>query len=76
MGISRGAAAAVRLPGRHHPSHLDVVAAQAANMELIDFAFKLTLPISLTAIAAMAVTHSSGSAIWMGSLANTTRRSP
>lgn len=33
------------------------MAAQAANMELIEFAFKLTLPISLVAIAAMAVTH-------------------
>jgi DcuC family C4-dicarboxylate transporter len=33
------------------------MAAQAANMELLDFAFRLTLPISLVAIAAMAVTH-------------------
>ena len=61
MGISRGAAAAVCASPAAiilSPTSGDVVmAAQAANMELIDFAFKLTLPISLTAIAAMAVTH-------------------
>jgi len=61
MGISRGAAAAVCASPAAiilSPTSGDVVmAAQAANMELIEFAFKLTLPISLVAIAAMAVTH-------------------
>ncbi|GAA0433469.1 anaerobic C4-dicarboxylate transporter DcuC [Aeromonas salmonicida subsp. achromogenes] len=61
MGISRGAAAAVCASPAAiilAPTSGDVVmAAQAANMELLDFAFKLTLPISLVAIAAMAVAH-------------------
>ncbi|ENY72051.1 anaerobic C4-dicarboxylate transporter DcuC [Aeromonas diversa] len=61
MGISRGAAAAVCASPAAiilAPTSGDVVmAAQAANMELLDFAFKLTLPISLIAIACMAVTH-------------------
>ncbi|MGY3926641.1 anaerobic C4-dicarboxylate transporter DcuC [Aeromonas simiae] len=61
MGISRGAAAAVCASPAAiilAPTSGDVVmAAQAANMELLDFAFRLTLPISLLAIACMAVTH-------------------
>lgn len=61
MGISRGAAAAVCASPAAiilAPTSGDVVmAAQAANMPLLDFAFKLTLPISLVAIACMAVTH-------------------
>ena len=59
MGISRGAAAAVCFAGRHHPlppSGTWRMAAQAANMELIEFA-KLTCPFPLVAIAAMAVTR-------------------
>ena len=54
MGISRGAAAAVCASPAAiilSPTSGDVVmAAQAANMELIEFAFKLTLPISLSLI--------------------------
>ncbi|ALP39759.1 anaerobic C4-dicarboxylate transporter DcuC [Aeromonas schubertii] len=61
MGISRGAAAAVCASPAAiilAPTSGDVVmAAQAANMPLLDFAFKLTLPISLVAIACMAATH-------------------
>lgn len=61
MGISRGAAAAVCASPAAiilSPTSGDVVlAAQSANMELIDFAFKLTLPVSLAAIACMAVAH-------------------
>ena len=50
VGISRGAAAA--------PTSGDVVlAAKAAEMPLIDFAFKTTLPISIAAIICMAIAH-------------------
>ena len=34
-----------------------VLAAKAAEMPLIDFAFKTTLPISIAAIIAMAIAH-------------------
>ena len=44
VGISRGAAAAI-------------CASPAAEMSLIDFAFKATLPISITAILGMGVAH-------------------
>jgi DcuC family C4-dicarboxylate transporter len=61
MGISRGAAAAVCASPAAiilSPTSGDVVlAAKSANMELIDFAFKLTLPVSLAAIACMAIAH-------------------
>jgi len=51
VGISRGAAAAICASG-------DVVlAAKAAEMPLIDFAFKTTLPISIAAIICMAIAH-------------------
>jgi C4-dicarboxylate transporter len=47
------------------PTSGDVVlAAKAAEMPLIDFAFKTTLPISIIAIIAMASHISSGSATW------------
>ncbi len=47
VGISRGA-----------PTSGDVVlAAQASEMSLIDFAFKTTLPISIAAIIGMAIAH-------------------
>ena len=40
------------------PTSGDVVlAAKAAEMPLIDFAFKTTLPISIAAIIAMAIAH-------------------
>ncbi len=61
VGISRGAAAAICASPAAiilSPTSGDVVlAAQAANMPLVDFAFKVTLPISLAAIVAMAVAH-------------------
>lgn len=61
MGISRGAAAAVCASPAAiilSPTSGDVVlAAKSANMELIDFAFKLTLPVSLAAIVCMAIAH-------------------
>ncbi|MDX7988258.1 anaerobic C4-dicarboxylate transporter DcuC [Xenorhabdus sp. 12] len=61
VGISRGAAAAICASPAAiilAPTSGDVVlAAQASNMPLIDFAFKTTLPISIAAIAAMAITH-------------------
>lgn len=61
VGISRGAAAAICASPAAiilSPTSGDVVlAAQAANMPLVDFAFKVTLPISIAAIAAMAVAH-------------------
>ena len=54
VGISRGAAAAIILS----PTSGDVVlAAKAAEMPLIDFAFKTTLPISIVAIISMAIAH-------------------
>ncbi|WP_293763226.1 anaerobic C4-dicarboxylate transporter DcuC [uncultured Aquitalea sp.] len=61
MGISRGAAAAICASPAAlilSPTSGDVVmAAQASGMPLIDFAFRTTLPISLLAIAGMAVSH-------------------
>ena len=61
MGISRGAAAAICASPAAiilSPTSGDVVmASHAANMPLIDFAFKTTLPISIMAIIAMAITH-------------------
>ena len=39
-----------------HPVNV-VLAAKAAEMPLIDFAFKTTLPISIAAIIAMAIAH-------------------
>ncbi|PHM39376.1 anaerobic C4-dicarboxylate transporter DcuC [Xenorhabdus mauleonii] len=61
VGISRGAAAAICASPAAiilAPTSGDVIlAAQASNMPLIDFAFKTTLPISIAAIAAMAMTH-------------------
>lgn len=61
VGISRGAAAAICASPAAiilSPTSGDVVlAAQAANMPLVDFAFKITLPISIAAIVAMAVAH-------------------
>ncbi|CDL83032.1 anaerobic C4-dicarboxylate transporter DcuC [Xenorhabdus szentirmaii] len=61
VGISRGAAAAICASPAAiilAPTSGDVVlAAQASNMPLIDFAFKTTLPISIAAIAAMAIAH-------------------
>lgn len=61
VGISRGAAAAIYcLPGGDY-SRTDfrdvVLAAQASEMSLIDFAFKTTLPISIAAIIGMAIAH-------------------
>lgn len=61
MGISRGAAAAICASPAAiilAPTSGDVIlAAEASNMKLIDFAFKTTLPISIAAIAAMALAH-------------------
>ncbi|MCW8329694.1 anaerobic C4-dicarboxylate transporter DcuC [Photobacterium sp. SDRW27] len=61
MGISRGAAAAICASPAAiilSPTSGDVVvAAESAGMELIDFAFKTTLPISIVAIIGMAVAH-------------------
>ncbi|MGF1714467.1 anaerobic C4-dicarboxylate transporter DcuC [Photobacterium chitinilyticum] len=61
MGISRGAAAAICASPAAiilAPTSGDVVvAAEASGMELIDFAFKTTLPISIVAIIAMAAAH-------------------
>jgi len=61
VGISRGAAAAICASPAAiilSPTSGDVVlAAQAANMPLVDFAFKVTMPISIAAIVAMAVAH-------------------
>lgn len=61
MGISKGAAAAICASPAAiilSPTSGDVVmASHAANMPLIDFAFKTTLPISILAIIAMAVAH-------------------
>lgn len=61
VGISRGAAAAICASPAAiilSPTSGDVVlAAQAANMPLVDFAFKVTLPISIAAIVGMSVAH-------------------
>lgn len=61
MGISRGAAAAICASPAAiilSPTSGDVVvAAEASSMELIDFAFKTTLPISIVAIIGMAAAH-------------------
>jgi DcuC family C4-dicarboxylate transporter len=61
VGISRGAARGnLRSPAAIilSPTSGDVVlAAKAAEMSLIDFAFKTTLPISIVAIIAMAIAH-------------------
>jgi DcuC family C4-dicarboxylate transporter len=61
VGISRGAAAAICASPAAiilSPTSGDVVlAAKAAEMSLIDFAFKTTLPISIAAIIAMAIAH-------------------
>ncbi|WP_409306261.1 anaerobic C4-dicarboxylate transporter DcuC [Pectobacterium sp. B1J-3] len=61
VGISRGAAAAICASPVAlilSPTSGDVVlAAQAAEMKLVDFAFKVTLPISIVAIICMAVAH-------------------
>ena len=60
VGISRGAAAICASPAAIilSPTSGDVVlAAKAAEMPLIDFAFKTTLPISIVAIISMAIAH-------------------
>ena len=61
VGISRGAAAAICASPAAlilSPTSGDVVlAAKAAEMPLIDFAFKTTLPISIAAIVCMAIAH-------------------
>lgn len=61
VGISRGAAAAICASPAAiilSPTSGDVVlAAKAAEMPLVDFAFKTTLPISIAAILCMAVAH-------------------
>ncbi len=61
VGISRGAAAAICASPAAiilAPTSGDVVlAAKAAEMPLVDFAFKTTLPISIAAIVCMAVAH-------------------
>ncbi|AYH02196.1 anaerobic C4-dicarboxylate transporter DcuC [Pectobacterium parmentieri] len=61
VGISRGAAAAICASPVAlilSPTSGDVVlAAQASQMKLVDFAFKATLPISIIAIVCMAVAH-------------------
>ena len=60
-GLSRGAAAAICASPAAiilSPTSGDVVlAAKAAEMPLIDFAFKTTLPISIAAIIGMAIAH-------------------
>ncbi|SQI35863.1 Putative cryptic C4-dicarboxylate transporter DcuD [Serratia plymuthica] len=61
VGISRGAAAAICASPAAiilAPTSGDVVlAAKAAEMPLVDFAFKTTLPISIAAIVCMAIAH-------------------
>lgn len=61
MGISRGAATAICASPAAiilSPTSGDVIiAAEASGMELIDFAFKTTLPISITAIVFMGIAH-------------------
>lgn len=69
VGISRGAAAAICASPAAiilAPTSGDVVlAAQASEMSLIDFAFKTTLPISIAAIIAWRSPTSSGNVIWI-----------
>lgn len=61
VGISRGAAAAICASPAAiilSPTSGDVVlAAKASEMELVNFAFKTTLPVSIAAIICMAVAH-------------------
>ena len=61
VGISRGAAAAICASPAAiilAPTSGDVIlAAKAAEMPLIDFAVKTTLPISIAAIVAMSIAH-------------------
>ncbi len=61
MGISIGAAAAICASPAAvilSPTSGDVVvAAHAADLPLIEFAFEITLPISIIAILSMAVAH-------------------
>ncbi|WP_413493612.1 anaerobic C4-dicarboxylate transporter DcuC [Morganella psychrotolerans] len=61
VGISRGAAAAICASPAAiilAPTSGDVViAAEASNIALKEFAFSLTLPISIVAIIAMAIAH-------------------
>lgn len=61
VGISRGAAAAICASPAAiilAPTSGDVVlAAQVADMPLVDFAFKTTLPISIAAIICMGIAH-------------------
>src|SRR5690606_12370461 len=61
VGISRGAAAAICASPAAiilSPTYGDVVlAAKAAEMPMIDFAFKPTMPISIAAIIGMAIAH-------------------
>lgn len=61
MGISRGAATAICASPAAiilSPTSGDVViAAQSANMELVDFAFKTAMPTSILAICSMAAAH-------------------
>ncbi|STJ12658.1 C4-dicarboxylate transporter DcuC [Escherichia coli] len=69
VGISRGAAAAILcLPGGDY-SRTDfrgcVLAAQASEMSLIDFAFKTTLLSQLLQLSAWRSPTSSGNVIWI-----------
>ncbi|KEA51986.1 C4-dicarboxylate transporter [Mangrovibacter sp. MFB070] len=61
VGISRGAAAAICASPAAiilSPTSGDVVlAAKASEMELVNFAFKTTLPVSIAAIICMAIAH-------------------
>ncbi len=61
VGISRGAAAAICASPAAiilSPTSGDVVlAARVAEMPLVDFAFKTTLPVSIAAIICMGITH-------------------
>lgn len=61
MGISRGAATAICASPAAiilSPTSGDVViAAQSANMPLVDFAFHTSMPISIIAIISMAIAH-------------------
>lgn len=61
VGISRGAAAAIcasPAPLILSPTSGDVVlAAQASQIKLVDFAFKVTRPISIATIVSMTIAH-------------------
>ncbi|MEY8711269.1 anaerobic C4-dicarboxylate transporter DcuC [Mangrovibacter phragmitis] len=61
VGISRGAAAAICASPAAiilSPTSGDVVlAAKASEMDLVNFAFKTTLPVSIAAIICMAIAH-------------------